>query len=286
MALHCAQCGGKLEPGDQFCPTCGARADPESGAPPPGAGPAETGRTASSGSRFAEILRRIVPLASLVLLYVALALGDYLWAGIATAAAILSYILPPRVKPPEGAYSYERIPAVIGPDILGFFLTSFFIGLPLVARAIEGGHWGDLVEEIHPSAVLVWPMALISVIILVIAYRNANFWLKIEEDGLRVRRSSGERFAAYSAIRQVDLHRRGLPRWIKALTPFLILSGKYGAAGSIMLARDETGIRLDMRDGTSITIAADALEKAFPKILAALKAHRVEMTPDLKEALA
>ncbi|MFP1632824.1 zinc-ribbon domain-containing protein [Zhengella sp. ZM62] len=286
MALQCAHCGEKLEPGDQFCPSCGAKADQEAGTPPPGAGPIDIGRAVSSGSRWAEILRRIVPLASLVLLYVSLALGDYLWAGIAAVAAVLFYLLPPRIRPPQGAYAYERIPAVIGPDILGFFLTSAFIGLPLVARAIEGGHWDDLLEEIHPSAVLVWPMALISLVILVIAYRNASFWLRIEQDGLRVRRSSGERFAAYSAIRQVDLHRRGLPRWIKALTPFLILGGKYGAAGSIMLARDETGIRLDMRDGTSITIAADALEKALLKVLAALKAHGVEMTPDLKEALA
>ena len=297
MAAYCANCGTELEAGCGFCPECGSpvvqvasggqrETQPRQQEHRPAGAVSPAGAGGRGGSRLIEALRRIPTLAILVVMLVALAMGDLVVAALLGIAAILIYVLLPRITIPDGAYTYERIPAVIGPDILGFFMTSVFIALPFMASALEGAEWGDLFDEIHPSALLVWPLALISGIILYIAYRYANFWLKIEKDGLRIRTVSGEKFAAFSQIRQVAPHRRGLPRWMKALTPFLILGGKYGAAGSIMLARDETGIRLEMRDGTSITIAADALEKPFRKIMAALVRHDVAMTPELRAALA
>ena len=49
-----------------------------------------------------------------------------------TAALAIIGLLPPPPRP-QDAHSPDRLPAVLGPDLLGHALTGFFIALPFWA---------------------------------------------------------------------------------------------------------------------------------------------------------
>jgi hypothetical protein len=219
-----------------------------------------------------EILRRAV---TLILSTAALVLGVRFGLGVAVialAAAGAAYVLIPREKPPEGALLFERLPAVIGPDILGFLLGTFFFGLPLAAAVFEG----DPLGTIHPSAILAWPMAIFALAILAIAAVHAAYRVSIEADGLRIADLWGERLLPFAAITRVEPYRRGLPTFVRRLVPLLVAAGRFTQAGAVMLARDTTGIRL-VSDGTvrSEVVTAEGFERPFRRIVAALERHGV-----------
>ncbi len=297
MTSFCSACGARLLSGDRFCCACGAAVGtPVGPATPKGddktiataipeTATEQQTRATGSGSLKSEILRRAGTLILVIVGITTFAMGDYIPGGIVLVAALVLYLTLPRITPPEGAFTYDRMPAVVMPDILGFFLISFFVAMPFVAAAIEGVEWRNLLSEIHFSAVLCWPMALISLPILFVSNGYANYWLRIEPDGLRVHSTKGEEFVRFDAIRQVAFHRRGVPSWIKALTPFLVLSGKFTQAGAILLARDEVGIVLEKRDGTQATIPSDAFEKPFRRVLKALRKHGVPFSDELRKIL-
>jgi hypothetical protein len=73
---------------------------------------------------------------------------------------------------------------------------------------------------------------------------------------------------------------------MRALTPLLVLTGKFTQAGAILLARDEVGIALEKRDGTRATIPSDAFEKPFRKVLKALRKQGVPLSDELRRMLA
>lgn len=229
-----------------------------------------------------EAGRRAVPLALLTSALVLAAHGRWPLAAMAGATAIAVYAILPRETPPAGALVFDRMPAVIGPDILGFLLGAFFLGLPLAAAAFEGDPFGT----IHPSAILAWPMAVFSLAILAIASVHAAYWVVIEGDGLHVADFKGERRVPFADIVSVEPYRRGLPRFIRWLTPLLIASGRYTQAGAVLLARDTTGMRLVVgaaQDANnrkdSIVVTEEGFEQPFRRIVAALKKHGVPFAP-------
>lgn len=297
MTQHCTDCGARLAPGDRFCSACGvavgtsagpetAKADDKAVATAiPETATDQQTRPAGSGSLKSELLRRAGTLVLVILGIIAFAMGDHLLGGLALVVALALYLALPRVTPPQGAFNYDRMPAVVMPDILGFFLISFFVALPFVFAATEGVEWRNLLTDIHFAAVLCWPMALISLPILFVSNSYANYWLRIEPDGLRIHSTKGEEFVRFDAIRQVAFHSRGVPGWIKALTPFLVLSGKFTQAATILLARDEVGIVLEKHDGTKATIPSDAFEKPFWKLMMALRKHGVPFSEELHKRL-
>ena len=204
---------------------------------------------------------------------------DGLIIGILMGAALLFYLLFPRCSPPPKALTYERIPAVYGPDFIGFFMTSVFIALPFWARAGNDSYLYEGFLLVHPAAVLTWPLALLSVYILVVAARYASYWILIEENGLTICSTKQERFLSFEEIKEVIPYRKGLPKWLKYLTPLMVLTGKYTAAGAVLLARDTTGMSIKLQDGTSVNIPSEAFEKPFKKILKVLHEHAVPIDP-------
>lgn len=221
---------------------------------------------------------------TLVLLTIALASWpDVGWrlAAIVIVCGAAIYILLPVKPRPQGAMTYERLPAVIGPDLLGLGLTSVFAALPFWARMGEPYLWEDFGLLVHPSAFLAWPLALISATILWFSARYAAFWLVIEPEGLRIGQNSGERFILFSEIISIDPFRRGLPGWLRWLAPLMVIAGKTSAAGALLLARDTTGISLILRDGSSVDIAQEAFEKPLRRVLNALKKNHVSFGPQL-----
>lgn len=232
-----------------------------------------------SMSGIIELLRRAVT--------VALATAAFIWiprSGLAALllalAALAAYALVPRRARPEGAFIYERMPSVVMPDLLGVLLTAFFVALPFWAGGPDDGGFGP----IHPMAFLLWPMALFGLAILVIAARYAVYWLAIAPDGLRLNDLSGEQFVPFSDIALVEPYRRGLPGWMRALVPLLIASGRFTQAGAIMVARDSSGVRLRLADGSAPVILRESFEKPYAKVLAALEAHHIPFGPDAAPA--
>lgn len=190
-------------------------------------------------------------------------------AGFVAAAAI--YVLPRRVRPPKGAVSYERGPAVIGPDLLGLALFTVFLMLPLLAGRIEG-------VGLHPSALLAWPMALAGVALLAVGAWHASFWLELLPDRLILHDWRQERRLQADEIVRVEPWRRGLPGWVKGgLAPTLALAGRPGQAGPLLLARDTTGLALYRADGTGLHIALDGLGAGRRRLRAWLRNHGWEV---------
>jgi hypothetical protein len=128
---------------------------------------------------------------------------------------------------------------------------------------------------IHPSAVLTWPLALISIAFWLIGAVYAPYWIVIERDGLLVRSAFAERRMPFSDIRRVRPYRKTFPRWLVALSPFLIARGNYGTAGALMLARPRRGIVIEGKNGDRIAIASDSFEKPMEKIKSALAARGI-----------
>ena len=64
--------------------------------------------------------------------------------------------------------------------------------------------------------------------------------------------------------------RRGLPRPLRNLAPFLAAGGHFSAAGALTLARDSTGIRQILAEGRSIVIEKDAFEKPLRRLVQVL----------------
>ena len=195
-------------------------------------------------------------------------------------AALAVYLAIPRAARPVSALTYDRVPAVYGPDTVGFLLTGVFFALPFWARTGEPYLWDDFGVLVHPSALLVWPLALIAAAIFWFSAQYASFWLVIEDEGLRISRLGNTRFVAFSSIVEARPMRRGLPKWFGWLTPLLIAAGKFGAAGALLLARDSTGITLAIDDGSEISIPQEAFEKHARRVLSALRKKGVALVPD------
>ncbi len=186
-------------------------------------------------------------------------------------AAVAVYVLPPHLRPPKGAVTYDRGPAVIGPDLLGFALFTGFLMLPLLAGRMEGG-------GLHPSALLAWPMALAGVALLAVGAWHASFWLELLPDRLILHDWRRELRLQAAEIARVAPWRRGLPGWVTVgIAPALAMAGRPGQAGPLRLARDTTGLALCRADGTGFHIALDGLGAGRRRLLAWLSANGWEV---------
>jgi len=216
-----------------------------------------------------EYLRRVV---TLILFVTGLVhIQRPVAAGLYFACTLAFYLFLPAAKRPQSALVHDRLAAIILPDVTGFLLTGVFFAMPFWIAASAGLPAG----RVHPVAIMLWPLAIGSLAILFTSARYASFWLRIDDDGLYVTSAGRVQFVPYGQIVRAEPYRRGLPRWMRALTPLLAAAGHHAAAGAVILARDSTGIRLRLADGGSIVIRRDAFEKPYRRILRALKAHGV-----------
>ncbi len=235
-----------------------------------------------SRTAITEYLRRALTLLLLTLGLIAFGKWGQAVAWPLIGAGLLFYIFLPRETPPDKALVYERMPAVVGPDIIGFLLSSVLIALPFWAGMGNDAYLWEDFPLVHPSAILSWPIALISLYILVIAVRFGCFWLVIEPDGLRISTVRGQRQVSFGQVESVRPFRKGLPRWMKALAPLLAMSGKYTAAGAIMLARDASGISLRLKDGSSVDINVDAFEQAAKRVIKTLRKQGIPVDAEIR----
>lgn len=225
-----------------------------------------------------EVFRRVI--VALIVGFALAMAGAWQWAVVAALAAlaIATYIYFPRPKPPPGALRYDTGPSQTGPDWLGFALSGLFFAIPVWAARAE-----PFFGAIHPSAVLTWPLALLSIAFWLIGAVYAAYWIVIDEAGLLVHSAFAERRVAFAHIRRVSPYRKSLPRWLVALSPMLVARGHFGAAGALMVARPRRGIVIEHDGGDSIAIASDSFDKPMKKIMAALAAHGIVLEKAKKE---
>ncbi|WP_132546745.1 hypothetical protein [Rhodovulum euryhalinum] len=160
----------------------------------------------------------------------------------------------------DGIHRMSRGAAVVGPDLMGLFLVAGFTALPFWIGRAEGQ------AGLHGSAWLLWPMALGFGSLLVVGWRNACFGLRILPDGLEVHDIRGIRTVPRAEILVQRPWRRGLPGWMRVIAPLLPPT----AAGAILLARDSTGVTLDLVGGGRLNVPAEGFEPGIKALRAAL----------------
>jgi hypothetical protein len=194
-------------------------------------------------------------------------IGSGLFGTILVTVAIGIIWFLPATPRPQDALAPHRLPAVLGPDLLGHLLAGFFIALPFWA----GGDGGFSRSGIHVMAIITWPMAIGGLVLVAVAAGNASRWLRIEDNALEVATAWRRQRIRYADITRIDPWRRGLPRWLRVLAPLLAAGGHPTAAGGLMLARDSTGVCLKLTDGRNIVVQNEAFEKPLRRLLHVLK---------------
>ena len=212
-----------------------------------------------------EMARRLAVLAALVAA-VALLKGAALQ-GLALAVAVVVYVWP-GVRRPDETLRMSRLRAIVLPDLLGFALIAFFLGLPIL---LGGG-------GLHPSAWLLWPMAALFGALPAIAAGSAAFGLRLTDTTVEVDTWRRCVRLAWHDIAQATAYRRGLPTWLRRLGP-LLAAGNPTAAGALMLARDSIGTVLHARDGRRFVIPLDGFETGHAALLRALAAQGLARPP-------
>lgn len=164
------------------------------------------------------------------------------------------------------ALRYDRWAAVIVPDWLGMLAAGLLLALPL---------WANDADALHPSAWLLWPMALLLLALPVIAARRDAFALRVAPDALELRALARRRRLPFDAIARITPWRRDLPGWLRRLAPLGLALGQPGATGAVMLARPSTGLALHLTDGRRVVIPCDGFAAGRRAILRAARDHGV-----------
>jgi len=206
--------------------------------------------------------------------------GQFLPAFALLVASILIYVYLPAVAAPRQALRYDAGKSQIGPDWLGFILSGLAIAFPISA-AIDEPRWGT----IHPSAVVLWPMALILCSFWIIGALHAAYWILIEPKALVISSAVSRREVPFSTIKSVRRYRRGLPRWISFMAPLMLVNGQASGAGAVMLARDRTGMELVLKDKRRISIADSGYDEEIIEILQSLDRNKVKLAAAFRTLL-
>lgn len=192
-------------------------------------------------------------------------------------AGVIFYFVWPKLKRDEAARSYDKGPAIIIPDFLAIALVSLFFAMPFWAAASSSLQ----TDLLHPSAYLLWPMAILCLSILAIGWWYACSAITLEKSVVLVETPTRIRPVPYDEIIIVKPWKRGLPRWLVAMAPIFVSFGHYSLAGGLLIARDSSGIELEMKDGSSQVIHSDGLEKPVADLLARLEEHDIAMARGL-----
>lgn len=172
----------------------------------------------------------------------------------------------------RGDFSYAAASAIVIPDWLGFVLIGFFLSVPLwVSDAASGG------GGVHPSAWVLWPMAVFCCVIPYVGWRSESFALTLAPNALCLRRGWRAYSLPYAEIDCVRPWRRDLPRWMRGLVPFLLATGHPGPAGAVTIARPRQGIELVVKGQSGLVIETDALCPPGSKLLLELRAKGIDL---------
>lgn len=227
-----------------------------------------------------EFLRRIIVMALLIAGLTMIGHGRYIAGAAIIALSVLVYFALPPVEIPEGALRYAAGKTQVAPDWIGFVLTSVFVTVPIWA-AISEPNWGP----IHPSSVVLWPMALVVSSFWIIGALYASYWILVGRNGLVISSAFRQREVAFDAVKSVRRYRRGLPKWLVLFAPLMISKGQYGGAGALLLARDRTGMELVLKDGRRIPIADSGYDAEIIQILRPLAQRGVALAAPYRKAL-
>lgn len=222
-----------------------------------------TGRIARAG--LSQIALRALALGLFVAALLRIGQGPaWPWVGLLVASVAIHALWPAPPRAP-GMLAMRRGPSVVGPDLIGTLLAGLFLALPVWIGRGEGS------TGLHGSAWMLWPMAMGGIALLGIAAANACFRLEIGDAGLRLGRLGGDREIPWQAITGVRRWRRGLPRGLRALVPFL----PPRPAGAVLLARDSTGLELDLAGGGRLRLPREGFEQGEAMLLRALAKRKL-----------
>ena len=194
--------------------------------------------------------------------------------------SVLVYIYLPAVPVPVKALVYNAGMSQTGPDWIGFVLSSLAFVAP-IWFAISEPNWGT----IHPSSMLLWPMALATSSFWIIGALYSSYWIEIKPRKLIISSTFSVNEVPFKTIKRAKSYRRGLPKWLYLLMPLMLMKGQTAGAGSLLLTQKRTGIELVLKSGKSVSIADSGFEEEIIQILQALDKHGVKLAATFKRRL-
>jgi len=209
-----------------------------------------------------------------ILLLALLAIPRFGWwsASALIVGSVVVYFWAPRPQRPTGSLAYERISAVVLPDWLGLISSGLMCALPVwAAPAVATAVW------VHPMAWLVWPMGLCMASFTVIGWRYECLNFVATPEHLHVDTGLAKYDILWNDILSASPWKRGLPRWMRRLTPILASMGYYTQAGAIALARDSSGIALERKGQKPFVISTDGFETNAQTLIAHMIAHNTKI---------
>jgi hypothetical protein len=227
-----------------------------------------------------EFFRRILTVSILITGLSQFGYGHTILALALIVGSVLIYTYIPAVPIPAKALVYDAGMSQTGPDWIGFVLSSLAFVAP-IWFAINEPHWGT----IHPSSVLLWPMALATSSFWIIGALYSSYWIEIKPRKLIISSTFSVHEVPFNTIKRVKSYRRGLPKWLYMLMPLMLMKGQVAGAGSLLLTQKRTGIELILKTGKSVSIADSGFEGEIIQILQALDKHGVKLAATYQKRL-
>ena len=104
---------------------------------------------------------------------ISIGIAPPVWVGALVVAGGAIYGVWPKPETKTGDLMLRNSPAVIGPDVLGFSLTTLFAALPIwIGR-------GEATPGLHGSASMIWIMAAGSAVLLFVVASASCFRLRL-----------------------------------------------------------------------------------------------------------
>lgn len=197
-----------------------------------------------------QLLRRVVAALLFMAAAIAIGLAPPVRVGALAVAGGVIYGIWPKPETKTGDLMLRHGPAVIGPDVLGYSLTALFAALSIwIGR-------GEASSGRHGSASMIWIMAAGSAVLLFVGASASCVRLRLGSDRVTLIRLRGESELRWPDIIGWKRWRRGLAGVLRKLVPFL----PPGPEGSVLLARDSTGLELYQSDGRIFRLPHEGFE--------------------------
>lgn len=193
------------------------------------------------------------------------------------------YAIIPRHKAKENQLYYHQWASVIIPDLLGTVGACFFLALSiLIICENEPGYTPLTVSGSWLVITFVfWGMATIFLSMLFVAQKYANLLLEVTAFGLIIDKSRKRTKLSWYDVQSCELYTGGGAGIVGSL---LILFSNNPATigqGLLVLANQEHGIKLTLKDGSHLRIMRNHLT-GFDRLVTSLKREKVKGSQQLE----
>ncbi len=197
--------------------------------------------------------------------------------------------LPWRHNNPD-ELRYGTVRAIVTPDMLGTFMTTFFFALPILviasnAKSSEPMDIFGFSNGWWPLTLVLWLLACFGLCITFVALCYACFTLQITELGFRHQSLFREGDYAFADMEAIEPAHWAWPAWLRTIA-ILIGFLNWRALGPILVGSFEEmyGLTIRMKDGRNLKVWMSHLP-GFQRIFHELRRHNAPLDPELAKTI-